>query len=64
MSQHFTKTYSLFIIYSTNANFLLNKYFASDPHCFNADPDPVFFLIVDPDPDPEPDTDLFCELNL
>jgi hypothetical protein len=23
-----------------------------DPHCFNADPDPAFFLIADPDPDP------------
>ncbi len=21
----------------------------SDPHCFNADPDPAFFLIADPD---------------
>ncbi len=32
-----------------------------DPHCFNADPDPAFFLIADPDPafiliaDPDPD---------
>ena len=24
----------------------------SDPHWFNADPDPEFFLIADPDPDP------------
>jgi hypothetical protein len=24
----------------------------SDPHLFNADPDPAFFLIADPDPDP------------
>jgi hypothetical protein len=21
-----------------------------DPHCFNADPDPAFFIIADPDP--------------
>ncbi len=25
-----------------------------DPHWFNADPDPAFFLIVDPDTDPYP----------
>jgi hypothetical protein len=26
-----------------------------DPHRFNADPDPAFFLIADPDPDTDPD---------
>jgi hypothetical protein len=25
-----------------------------DPHWFNADPDPAFFLIADPDPVPNP----------
>ncbi len=25
-----------------------------DPHCFNADPDPAFFLFADPDTDPDP----------
>ncbi len=26
----------------------------SDPHWFNADPDPTFFLIADPDAVPDP----------
>jgi hypothetical protein len=36
----------------------------ADPHWFNADPDPAFFLIADPDPafflisDPDPVVDL------
>ncbi len=30
----------------------------SDPHGFNADPDPTFFLIADPNPG------LFCEFNI
>ncbi len=26
-----------------------------DPHWFNADPEPAFFLIADPDPNADPD---------
>ncbi len=29
-----------------------------NPHLFNADPDPAFFLTADPDPDPSPNPEV------
>ncbi len=48
-------------VFPVNFNALPIRYYqlsiirVSDPHWFNADPDPAFYLIADPDPDLDPD---------
>jgi hypothetical protein len=47
--------FKYFIRLRGTTQFLSNS--VVDPHRFNADPDPAFFLITDPDPDHNADPD-------